>query len=162
MAKGKKKKTGAARRVGGISKSSPLFMYGSIAAGFLLGDKLNTAIDKATGGKIDTKIVAAGQAGLGALLVFKKGGKKSMIKTIAGGVLLGSGVKRGMTAFGIGRIGGYQSVPAVSGYQQVPAVGGRSGRRIGSYNGGNHFANNTAVVGSGTGLMSNGGSMMSR
>lgn len=140
MAKKRKKSTNK-KRVGAmaLSASSPLVMYGSMAAGFFLGDKINSAIDTATGGKIDTKLIAGGQVGLGALLVFKKGGKKSAIKTIAGGVLLGAGAKRAMTAFGLAGLGGFYDVPGINGFQDVPAVGGyqRNMRRIGNSNPGN-------------------------
>lgn len=128
MAK-KKKSTGSKRKKVGamsLSASSPLVMYGSIAAGYFFGDKLNDAVDKATGGKIDGKIVGGAEAGLGALLVFGKG-KKSLPKTIAGGVLLGAGAKKMLKEFGV--ISGYGSVPVVgrrriNGYGSVPVVGG--------------------------------------
>lgn len=131
--KRKAKKTSRRRRSVGalaLNASSPLVKYGSIAAGYLLADKINTPIDTAVGSKIDSKIIAAGQVGLGALLVFKKGGKPSLVKTVLGGVMLGAGAKRGMASFGIGGLGGYQSVPAIAGYQNVPAVGSARTRRL--------------------------------
>lgn len=129
MAKRKTKKKGGrttARRVGAasINAENPLIKFGSIALGLVLANKVNEQIDKVTGDKIDSKIVAAGQGALGAALVFRKTKGRGMVPVvlkIAGGVLLGSGVKRAMSSFGIG---GYQSIPAVNGYQSIPAVNG--------------------------------------
>jgi hypothetical protein len=112
------------RRIGALalSPSSNLVKFGAIAAGYFLGDKINAAIDKATGDKIDAKIVAGAEVGLGAMLVLKKT-NKSLPAVIGGGILLGAGAKRAMSAFGLAGIGGYQSVPTVGGYQNVPAIG---------------------------------------
>jgi hypothetical protein len=124
MAKKKGKKKPAARRMGAmaLNANSPLVMYGSIAAGFLLGDKINEAIDKAVpADKVDPKLVAAGEVGLGALLLFRKG-KKNLPMVIAGGIALGAGAKRALKSFGI--ISGYQMIPSVSGYQDMRAVNG--------------------------------------
>lgn len=131
--KRKGKATRRRRRIGGmkLSASNPLVKFGSMGAGFLLGDKINPAIDKMTG-TMDPKIVGAGEAGIGAALVFMKLGKKpaSVIQVIAGGVLLGAGAKRLLKAFGImNGIGGYGSVPVIgqrrlNGYGAVPVIGG--------------------------------------
>lgn len=135
MAKRKKHKsrTRRRRRIGAaITASNPLVKYGPIALGFFMADKINPQIDKVAG-NIDTKLLAAAQGGLGAFLVFGKG-KPSMLKSIAGGVLLGSGVKRAMAAFGIGNIGGYGAVPVIGGYGSVPVIGARRApRRVGAY-----------------------------
>lgn len=161
MAKRKnKKKSGRRRsRVGAMAlkAENPIVKYGSIAAGFFLANQVNGGIDKLVGTGIDSKIVAGGQVGVGALLVFKKG-KKSLIGTVAGGIMLGSGAKRAMTAFGIGShgINGYQAVPAVNGYQAVPAVNGyASSKRIG-YPGGLGDMHVSATPGIGRGLMRSG------
>lgn len=130
MAKKRKKATGR-RRVGAskLNAGNPIVKYGSIALGYFMGDKINSQIDKLTGDKIDGKIVGGVQAGAGAFLTFGKG-KKSMIKTVAGGVLLGSGAKKLMSEFGIGGIGPYGRIPAVAGaYGRVPVVAGK--RRMG-------------------------------
>jgi hypothetical protein len=123
----KSKKSGRRRsRVGAMAlkAENPLVKYGSIALGFLAAKPINEGIDKLTGTSIDGKIIAGGQVGVGALLLFKKG-KKSLIGTVAGGVMIGAGAKRAMTAFGIGDIvAGFQSIPAVAGYQSLPAVNG--------------------------------------
>lgn len=136
MAKRKKAKKVSRRRrsVGAVAlnPSSPLVQYGSIALGFLLGTKIDTMVSKVIPANVDAKIVAAAEAGLGAMLSFSKG-KKSLLKTAGGGILLGAGIKKGLTAFGIGTIGGYQSVNVVNGYGQVPAVGGAGVKRIGGY-----------------------------
>lgn len=123
----KRKKHATKKRVGGFKTSSltnpenPIVKYGSMALGYLFGDKINAQIDKITGAKIDTKIVAAGEIGIGSLFVFKKG-KKNIITTVAGGVLIGAGLKRGLAAFGLG---GFQDVKYVNGYQDVKYINGR-------------------------------------
>lgn len=137
MAKRGRKAKGHRRRhrIGAMSlnPSGPLVMYGSIAAGFLLGDKINQAIDKAIPpDKVDSKLVGAGQVGLGAAYLFLKKGKKNLPLTIAAGVMLGAGAKRELKAFGLGNIGGYSNVRAINGYQEVEAVNGR--RRLGGFN----------------------------
>lgn len=137
------------RRVGAMAMSatSPIVKFGSIAAGFLLGGKINEAIDKVVPTNVDSKLVGAGQAGLGYFLALRRGGKKSLVTTVAGGLMLGSGAKRLLTAFGIGSIGGYQMVPAISGYGDVPTVG--AGRRrvgMGSYMPGAHGLNGYATT----------------
>lgn len=124
MAKRRKKsKTGRRRRVGAMSlnANSTLMKVLPIAAGYFFADKVNAAIDKVTGGKLDSKIVAGGEVGLGYLLAFK--GKKSLPKGIAGGLLIGAGAKRLISSMGIG---GYGMVPVlgrVNGYQSVPVLG---------------------------------------
>lgn len=175
MAKKKTKR----RRVGAaasLNPSSPIVMLGSVAAGFLLGDTINEPIDKLLKGdkaavpETTNKLVGAGQTGVGALLLLGKG-KKSMLKTVAGGVLAGSGAKRLLKALGI--MGGYQAVPVlgsqargVGGYQAVPVLGNPynpegingymvngSGYRVnGGYN-----SDTAKVMGSanGSGLMAN-------
>lgn len=156
MAKKKSKKKPAARRMGAmaLNASNPLIMYGSIAAGFLLGDKINEAIDKAVpADKVDPKLVAAGEVGLGALLLFRKG-KKNMVTVVAGGIALGAGAKRALKSFGI--ISGYQMIPAVNGYQDIKAVNGSRTRRgiNGSNPGGSGMGWNTRLdlAASGNGL----------
>lgn len=166
--KAKKKKAGKRRRgVGAMSfnPNNPLIQWGSIAAGFFLAKPVNEAIDKVVpADKVDPKLTAAGQAGIGSLLVFKKFTKNKMLNTITtvgGGIVAGAGVKRGMDALGIGGIGGYQTVPAINGYQSVPAVGAT--KRINGYNPGNGgmSLNGTMIpmrqaigaVGSGSGVM---------
>ena len=92
-----------------------------------MADKVNAPIAKLVGDKLDPKIVAGAEAGLGALLVFSKG-KKSLLKSLAGGLLLGAGVKSLMASFGMGGIGPYGNVPvvgAIGPYGRVPVVGRR-------------------------------------
>lgn len=139
-AKKKKNKpaTRRRRRISGLAlnPTSEIVQYGSIAAGYLLGDKINGMIDKvADPTKVDAKLVAGGQVGLGAAYMFLKKGKKNIVLTVASGLMIGAGAKRGLKAFGIGNlaINGYQSVPSVSGYQSVPSVGGRR-KQVGAYN----------------------------
>lgn len=134
MAKRKAKKTTRRRRKMGalaMKANSNIVKLGAIALGYFMGDKINDTIMSATGGKIDGKIVAGAEAGLGALLLLSKG-KPSMIKTIGGGVALGAGLKKLLKEFGIiNGIGGYGNVPVVgrrriNGYGNVPVVGAYS------------------------------------
>lgn len=126
MAKRKKSKGRARRRRIGaaLNPGSPIVKIGAVAAGYFLGAKfLNPMIDKVTAGKVDDKIVGAGQTGLGALLLLSK--KQNIIKTVAGGILAGSGLKRALTAFGVltPAITPPATTPAVTGYGNVPVVG---------------------------------------
>lgn len=124
------KKTSRRRRIGAaaLNLNSPLVKYGSIAVGYLMANAINTPLDKVIPTSIDGKLVAAGQVGLGAMLAFKKS-NKSMLTTVGGGILVGAGIKRAMGAFGLGSIGGYQSVPVIGNtqrmgaYQNVPVIG---------------------------------------
>ena len=125
MAKTKKKKTThRRRRVGAmaLNPSSTTMKLITAAAGFLMATPVNAAIDKVTGTSIDQKLVAGGQVGLGAWYLMGKG-KKNMLLTIASGVVAGAGLKRGMKAFGIGRLGGYGRVPTIGGNQRLMGYG---------------------------------------
>lgn len=133
----KNKATRRRRRIGALAlnPSSQIVQIASLAGGFFLADKINPMIDKvADPTKVDQKLVAGAQVGLGAAYLYLKKGKKNIILTVASGLFAGAGVKRAMTAFGIGdiAINGYQRVPSVNGYQNVPAVGRR--RQVGAYN----------------------------
>ncbi len=123
--KSSKRKPVRRRRIGSMAMnaSSPLVTYGSIAAGFVLGTKIDTMLTKVVPAGVDPKIVAGAEIGIGALLVYSKG-KKTMLKTVTGGILLGAGVKKAITAFGVAGVAGYNMVPAVAGYNKVPAVSG--------------------------------------
>jgi hypothetical protein len=132
--KAKKRKSPVRRRVGAtaLNLKNPIVMYGPIVGGFLMGDMINNAIDKALpDDKVGQKIKGGAEAGIGAALVFMKlGKKKTIIEVVAGGVLAGAGVRRLLKEFGIiTGIGGYQSVPVlgrragVNGYGAVPVIG---------------------------------------
>jgi len=125
MAKKKKKTTTRRRRRGmgavALNPTSPMVQIGSAVLGFLVSKPVNGIIDKVTG-TLDPKIVAGAQVGLGAAYIFTKG-KKNLLLVVGSGVLAGAGLKRAMTAFGIGRIGGYGMTPVLNGYGQVPAIG---------------------------------------
>lgn len=118
-----KRRTSRRRRIGALNMnpSNPIVKIGAVAVGYFAADKINAAITKATGGKLDAKIQGAAQAGIGLLLLLGKG-KPSMIKTLAGGVLAGSGGKQLAQGFGV--ISGYHNVPVISGYQNVPVIAG--------------------------------------
>lgn len=122
------------RRIGALSLNpgSDLVTYGSIAVGFIAGGAINPLINslvpasfkaKASAGKI----ISVGQAGVGAALLFMKG-KKSLPKTLAGGLLLGSGIKRAMTVFKkdtTDTLGGYGDVPVIGAYSTQGQLGRR-------------------------------------
>lgn len=128
------------RRIGAASLNpkSPVVMLAGLAAGYLLGDKVNEQLDKVIPASMATGTIAqtalmAGELGLGALLLLSKK-KPSLIKAIAGGVLAGAGLKRALKKFGI--IQGYQMVPVVgrrgvTGYQNTPVLNGVPGQLAG-------------------------------
>lgn len=134
MAKKKKKSHRRKHhRMGGmkLSASNPLVKWGSVVLGFLAGKPINTAVDGLMPANFKTnknydKFAAVGEGGLGAALVFKFG-KRSVITTVAGGVLLGAGLKRALDAFNIniGLLNGYGEVPVLAGYGKVPVIGKR-------------------------------------
>jgi hypothetical protein len=157
MAKKKVGKKNAAKRMGATSllnPANPMLLYGSIALGyFVVGSKINDMIDQAAGDKIDGKIIAAGEVGLGYLLAKNK--KKSLLTTVGGGIVIGAGIKRALTSFGIG---GFYNVPGVAGFYDVKAV--NRAKRLGAYTpggGGMSYNSRSAMNGSG-GLMNSGGS----
>lgn len=112
-----KKKSPRRRRVSGVALNAknPLVNYGSMAAGYFLGDTINNALSNLTG-TIDPKIVAAAQAGLGIILKMKG---KGALATIGGGVLIGSGVKAGLKAFNV-----ISGLPVVNGYKDFRTING--------------------------------------
>lgn len=130
MAKKRKgsKKTSRRRRIGALnlSPSSPLIKIAAVGAGYLLAAKpVNEMLDKVTAGKVDSKIVGAGQAGIGAMLLLSK--RPSMLKTIAGGIAAGSGAKRLVDAFkgtATPAVTGFRNVPAIGAFRNVPALSG--------------------------------------
>jgi len=131
------RKTSRRRRVGAMSlnASNPAVMFGSLAAGFLLvGKPLNDAVDKLmkidpiTGDPTKSKIIGAAEAGIGAMLLMKKG-RKTMPEVVAGGILFGAGLKRLLKEFGV--MGGFRKVPVIGNYS-VPAAG------LGAYSVPNH------------------------
>lgn len=129
MAKRRKKTaTRRRRRVGAVALTGPFMTYGPIVLGYLMAGTVNPLVDKVTG-TMDQKLVGAAQSGIGGALVFMKlGRRKTMVQTVVGGVLLGSGLKRLATSFGVvNGIGGYGAVPVIgrrmNGYGKVPVIG---------------------------------------
>lgn len=132
----KRKKTHRRRRhVGalGLKGKDSMLKLAALGAGFLIGPKLNAAIDKAnvatssTGvqtTRIDPNIIMLGEIGVGGLLMMYKKAPKAA--RLAGGVLAGMGLRR---AFGkLGFMTGFQSVPVIgrhrmAGYQSTPVIG---------------------------------------
>jgi len=110
----------------------------SLALGYFAADTINGGIDKlntvpvtatnTTGTRVGATLVTGAQLGVGGLLLLskKKAGTMGMVKTVAGGVLAGAGIKRALKQAKI--ISGYQMVPAIGrrmgGYQNVPTIGG--------------------------------------
>lgn len=130
--KGKKPVKRRRRRIGGamaLNPSSPMVMIGSALLGFFFGKTINPLIDKATG-SLDTKIVAGAQVGLGAWYFLMSKSKKTLLPTVAIGVLAGAGVKRAFAAFGIG---GYGGIPVLNGYGAIPALNGVGRKTIKGY-----------------------------
>lgn len=135
MAKRKKKSTGRRRKVGAtkINANSNLVKIAALAAGYFAGDKINEQVTKMAGDKIDGKIIGVAETGIGAFLVLGPG-KKTMLKTVAGGVIAGAGIKKLMGEFGIGAVGPYGRVPVIgqsNPYGRVPVIAGA--RRVGAY-----------------------------
>lgn len=142
MAKGKKKRSkkgGRRRSMGAINAQSPLVRLAAVAGGFFMGDTINGAIDKvlpktttgtppvSTISKATNTAAIVGEVGIGGLLLMgKKGGTVGLVKTVAGGVLAGAGIRRALKQLGV--MQGYQSVPVIgrhrmAGYQSVPVIG---------------------------------------
>lgn len=115
--KSKKPTTRRRRRISGIglNAKSPLVSYGSIAAGFLLGNKINDALSNVTG-SLDPKIVAAAQA-IGGFLVRSK--MKGTAGTVIGGILMGAGVKKAAQEFGV-----LNGIPVIAGYKDLRMING--------------------------------------
>ena len=138
--KSQKKKTHRRRRVGGLAlnASSPLVMLGSVALGYLGGGAINSALNMLVPASMKTqsytgKVLAGGQIGVGTLLVMGKG-KKSILKTVAGGLLAGAGIKRAMVVFAPGTtdtLGGYGAVPVLGAYATPGQIG--YGRKVAGY-----------------------------
>lgn len=143
MAKKKTKKSHRRRRhrVGAmaLNANSPLVQLGSVALGYLAGTAVNPVINMLIPAGMKTqpmtgKIVAGAQVGLGALLVMGKG-KKTLIKTILGGVVAGAGIKRAMIVFAPGTtdtLGGYGQIPVLGAYA-VPGQLGWGGKKVAGY-----------------------------
>ena len=108
-----------------LSAGSPLLKFGPIVLGFFKPDLL--PISKMVGDKVDAKIVAGAEVGLGYLLAMRKGKKKGMLQTVLGGYLLGSGLKKALVSFGVmSGIGPYGRVPVIGTYTPNNAMNGYS------------------------------------
>lgn len=137
--KGKKHHKRRSRRVGAFKmggKDAGLKLI-AVGAGFLLGNTINTMVDKvalpkdpnAPADKVKTakNIAMAAEVGLGGLLLLRRStGTMGMGMKVAGGVILGAGLKRALSVLGI--MTGYQNVPVIgrhrmAGFQSVPVIG---------------------------------------
>ena len=140
MAKKKKKSHSTRRRsMGALNPSGPIVKLATLAAGYFLGDTINAQIDKILPASLLSTTTSAGipdmamkyavpavEIGVGGYLLMSKK-KPSMIKTVAGGIIAGAGLRKALKAAGI--VSGYQAVPVigkrrVAGYQSVPVLGG--------------------------------------
>jgi hypothetical protein len=110
-----KKTSHRRRRVSGValSANSPIVNFGSIAAGYFLGDKINDALSSVTG-TIDPKIIAAVEA-VGGFLLRKK--MKGLPGQVLGGVMMGAGIKKGLQEFGV-----INGLPTVGAYRPLSNV----------------------------------------
>lgn len=126
------------RRVGALNLGSKDIglKLAAVAGGWFLGGVVNTAIDKMLPKTTDpipvptknAQIAAtAGEIGIGGLLLLRRSsGTSGMIQKVAGGLLIGAGLKRALKVMGV--ISGYQNVPVIgrhrmAGYQNVPVIG---------------------------------------
>jgi len=123
MAKRRKKTSRRRRRVGAVafSANSPLVKFGSLAAGYVISDKVTSLVDQLTAGKVDPKITNGILSIGGLYYLFMYRGSKSTIMTALAGLAAGAGAKGLLADMGI--MSGYQDVPAIGGYQDVPAIG---------------------------------------
>lgn len=119
MAKKRKKSHRRRRRIGAIamSASSPLVKYGSIAAGYLVADKVSEQVSKISG-DIDPKIVNGILAAGGLYILFMHRGKKNVLLTALAGLAAGAGAKNLLTEFGV--INGFAEIPTVG---DIPVIG---------------------------------------
>ncbi len=132
------------KRIGAMSLNpkNPLVLVASVAAGYLASDQIFKVIDKAIPTKdtsatdktqvnvVSDTVLGGGMAAAGGALALL--GKKSMAKTVAGGVMVGAGLK--LVAVDRGwvkaSVTGFPSVPSVgrtrrrmNGFPSVPSVG---------------------------------------
>lgn len=118
-----KRTTTRRRRVSGVSMNanSPVVQMGAIAAGYFLENTVKAQIDKMTG-TMDPKIVAGGLAILGFVLRSKV---KGTAAAVAGGLMMGAGIKRGIAAFTAPQLApAVAGLPVVSGYRDMRAING--------------------------------------
>jgi hypothetical protein len=130
MAK-KKQRRSRRRRVGAMSLNpgSPLVKVASLAAGYFLGDTINTQVDKvlpasmtaATATGVTAYVPSILELGVGGALLLMKG-KPSIIKTVAGGVIAGAGLRRALKKAGV--VTGFNMVPVIAGFNRVPVING--------------------------------------
>jgi hypothetical protein len=119
-----------------LNPKNPLVLVASVAAGYFASDEIYKMIDKAiptkdTSATDKTQINAISDTALGGGMAAAGGalallGKKSMIKTVAGGIIAGAGLKLVLKDQGV--IKGFPSVPSVgrrrmNGFPSVPSVG---------------------------------------
>lgn len=135
MAKRRKTKKTRRRRVGALSfaPTSPLVKFGSILVGYLMAKTINDPINNLTKSiNLDGKVIAAAEGVSGYLLAFGPG-KKSLLKSLGGGILIGAGAKRIMDSMKTATVTGYGRVPVIgtqrgrglAGYHSVPVLGSR-------------------------------------
>ena len=112
-----------------FSASSPLVKIAGAALGFLKPELI--PVSKLVGDKVDPKIVAIGEGGLGFLLSQRKNKGRGAMATgmaVLSWYMIGAGVKKALQAFGImSGISPYGRVPVIAGYSpygRVPVIAG--------------------------------------
>lgn len=137
-----KRRTHRKHRVGAtdLNPKNPLVLLAAAAVGFVAADQIYSAIDKAiptttvpatattpavVKNVVSDTVLGAGFAGTGAAIALM--GKKTMAKTVLGGVLAGAGLKWILKDQGV--ISGFPSVPVIAGrnmrgFPSVPVIAG--------------------------------------
>jgi hypothetical protein len=117
-------------RIGAMSLNagSPLVKAAALAAGYFLGDTINTQVDKVLPASM-TATTATGisgylpsvlELGLGGFLLLSKK-SPGMVKTITGGIVAGAGLRRALKKSGV--VSGFNMVPVIAGFNRVPVIG---------------------------------------
>jgi len=126
----KRKKKGSRRRIGStgaLSANKPIVKFGSLAAGFMLSDKIQEQIEKiipqaSSTGDMDSKLINGVLTAAGLYYLFMYKGKKNLPLTAVAGLAAGAGGKGLLSDFGI--LSGFSQVPVIGNYRNVPVVSG--------------------------------------
>jgi hypothetical protein len=124
MAKKSKSKKGRRRigAAGALSANSPVVKYGSLAAGYLLSDKVQEQIDKLLGTTMDSKMINGVIAAGSLYYLFMHKGKKNLPLTAIAGIAGGAAAKGLLVDFGV--MSGFSNIPVIGNYNRVPVVSG--------------------------------------
>ena len=121
----RRRRMGATRSL--LNPSGAIVKYGSVALGYLLADTVNGTVDSILPASLKSNasygyISGGGVLVVGAMLAFKKTGSKKLLPTVAGGVLVGAGLKKVLQAAKV--ISGFRQVPVIGNFRQVPVISG--------------------------------------